>query len=61
MARTRVGLNNLGCQDYFNNRRFAAQKEIDQRRNYRFKIKFYTTEQSCKCKKAWKYCKKDDH
>ena len=41
MARTRGGLNNLARlrRDYFENRRFAAQKEIQQRRNARFKIK----------------------
>ena len=41
MARTRGGLNNLARprQDYFENRRFAAQKEITQRSNARFKIK----------------------
>ena len=40
MARTRGGLNNPTHCDYLNNRRFAAQKEIQQRRNARFKIKF---------------------
>ena len=40
MVRTRGGLNNPAHQDYFNNRRFAAQKKIQQRRNTRFKIKF---------------------
>ena len=42
MARTRVGLNNPACQDYFNNKRFAAPKEIQQRRTSQFKIKKVT-------------------
>ena len=41
MARTRDGLNNLARPKwyYFEKRRFATQKEIQQRRNGRFKIK----------------------
>lgn len=39
MARTRGGLNNPARQNYFNNRRFLAQKEIQQRRKPQIKIK----------------------
>ena len=40
MARTRAGLNNPAHWDYLNNRRFAAQKEIQPRKNTSFKIEF---------------------
>ena len=41
MARARSSLNNLARakQDYFENKRLVAQKQIQQRRNARFKIK----------------------
>ena len=41
LGRTRGSLNSLARprQDYFENRRFAAQKEIQQRSNACFKIK----------------------
>ena len=41
MPRTRGSLNNLAQprRDYFENSRFTAQKEIQQRRNACFKIK----------------------
>ena len=40
LARIRGGLNNPAHQDYFSNRRFTTQKEIQQRRNAELKIKF---------------------
>ena len=39
MARTRGGLNNQACWDYFNNRTFAAQKKMQKRRTAQFKVK----------------------